>query len=285
MKALLDEGGPSDKYMFGAVDKEETRKGQDKNKRIEKIQIRSRDDLSDQFVQLEGCDNYIENDNSSDFKKKLPFNYNTLKLPTVAMEADRGHGSDTFVASIVNATLIDLGLLTKDNQDIVVTRHKIRTARKIKREEMRKKNREENIGQISCLGFDGKKTQTLTVTEEKKRRNMVQDHYTFTNSAGKYLDHATITAASTGKNIAVMILEVLDKYESRDTLKALACDGTVTNTGRISGAMFLVEKEIQRNVHWLVCLLHMNELHLRNVLLIYKTKKIILLKNCFHSLA
>ena len=125
------------------------------------------------------------------------------------------------------------------------------------------------------MGFDGKKTQTLTVTEEKKRRNMVQDHYTFTNSAGKYLDHATITAASTGKNIAIIILEVLDKYESRDALKALACDGTVTNTGRISGAMFLVEKEIQRNVHWLVCLLHMNELHLRNVLLIYKTKKII----------
>ena len=54
------------------------------------------------------------------------------------MEADRGQGSDIFVASIVNATLIDLGLLTKDNQDIVVTRHKIRTARKFKREEMRK---------------------------------------------------------------------------------------------------------------------------------------------------
>ncbi len=81
---------------------------------------------------------------------------------------------------------------------------------------------------------------------------MVQDHYTFTSSAGKYLDHATITAASTGKNIAVMILEVFDKYESRDTLKALACYGTVTNTGRISGAMFLVEKGIQGNVHWLV---------------------------------
>jgi len=90
------------------------------------------------------------------------------------------------------------------------------------------------------------KTQTWTVTEEKKRRNMVQDHYTFTNSAGQYLVHATITTATTGKNI----------------------------TGRISGTMFLVEKEIQRNVHWLVCLLHMNELHLRNVLLIHKTKKI-----------
>ena len=61
---------------------------------------------------------------------------------------------------------------------------------------------------------------------------MVQDHYTFTNSAGKYHVHATITAASTGKNVAVMILDVLDKYESRDTLKALAFDGTITNTGR-----------------------------------------------------
>ena len=83
----------------------------------------------------------------------------------------------------------------------------------------------------------------MTVTEEKKRQNMVQDHYTFTNSAGKYLDHATITAASTGKNIAVMILEVLDKYESRDTLKALACDGTVTNTGRIQGLCSLSRRK------------------------------------------
>ena len=67
---------------------------------------------------------------------------------------------------------------------------------------------------------------------------MVQDHYTFTNSAGKYLVHATITAASTGKNVAVMILEFLDKYESRDTLKALASDGTVTNTGRPVARIF-----------------------------------------------
>ena len=67
---------------------------------------------------------------------------------------------------------------------------------------------------------------------------MVQDHYTFTNSAGKYHVHATITAASTGKNVAVMILDVLDKYESRDTLKALASDGTVTNTGRPVARIF-----------------------------------------------
>ena len=62
-------------------------------------------------------------------------------------------------------------------------------------------------------------------------------------------------------------------YPSRDRVKALACDGTVTITGRISRAMFLVEKEIQRNEHWLVCLLHMNELHLRNVLLFIKLKR------------
>ena len=58
---------------------------------------------------------------------------------------------------------------------------------------------------------------------------MVQDHYTFTYSAGKYLDHATITAASTGKNIAVMILEVLDKYESRDTLNPVPAGGGGVN--------------------------------------------------------
>ena len=73
------------------------------------------------------------------------------------MEADRGHGSDTFVASIVNATLIDLGLLTQDNQDIVVTRHKIRTARKTKREEMRKKIERRTLDKYLVWGLMEKK--------------------------------------------------------------------------------------------------------------------------------
>ncbi len=56
---------------------------------------------------------------------------------------------------------------------------------------------------------------------------------------------------------------MLLEYNSLDVISALASDGTVTNTGRLSGAIHLVELKLERNLHWLVCLLHFNELPLR----------------------
>jgi len=67
-----------------------------------------------------------DNDNLKVFHGKVKFNYNKLLLPTVAQEASRFHASDALDASIVNATLIDVELISKQDKDLVLTRAKLR---------------------------------------------------------------------------------------------------------------------------------------------------------------
>ena len=265
MKNLLALGGPTRELVFGSVDQKEFKKGQMKMSKKYKRKNENADDEEPEFLRFENdLDmNDHDNDNLKVFHGKVKFNYKKLLLPTVAQEADRFHASDALVASIVNATLIDVGLISKKDQDLVVTRAKIRLERKKGRKLCIAKNMEENSGKLTCLGFDGKKTDTLCFTEDNKRRKLVKDHYSFTNSEGKYLTHQTLNVSSTGKNIANAVLDVLLEYNSLDVISALASDGTVTNTGRLSGAIHLVELKLERNLHWLVCLLHFNELPLR----------------------
>lgn len=268
MKNLLAPGGPRTELVFGPVDKKETKKAQSKINRNQRLRENKEKKLeNNNFCEFSDFESDIEKENTevkdTEFKEKIKFNYNKLKLPTVAQEADRFHASDALVASIVNATLIDIGWISKEDQDLVVTRAKVRLERKKVRRQCIAKNMEENSGKLTCLGFDGKKTDTLSITEDDKRRTLVKDHYSFTNSEGQYLNHKTLSVSSTGRNISNAILDVLQEYDSLEVVNALACDGTVTNTGRISGAVHLVELKLERNLHWLICLLHLNELPLR----------------------
>lgn len=46
---------------------------------------------------------------------------------------------------------------------------------------------------------------------------------------------------------------------------AIGCDGTNVNTGKYGGIIRLLEKNLQRPLQWVICLLHMNELPLRHL--------------------
>ena len=48
-------------------------------------------------------------------------------------------------------------------------------------------------------------------------------------------------------------------------LKVIGGDSTAVNTGRKGGAITLLEKELDRRLVWLICLLHVNELPLRHL--------------------
>ena len=77
------------------------------------------------------------------------------------------------------------------------------------------------------------------------------------------MTHCPIEEASTSINIAKVVTDVIHENDSSDNIKALGTDGTVTNTGCKGGANLLIEKHFYRNLHWLVCLMHFNELPLR----------------------
>ena len=82
---------------------------------------------------------------------------------------------------------------------------------------------------------------------------------------GQYLTHAVLDNG-TGKAQADKIYEVLQEFNSTDTLMAVACDNTSTNTGHNHGVVVELEKRLQRKVHKIGCLLHWNELPLRQVI-------------------
>ena len=56
----------------------------------------------------------------------------------------------------------------------------------------------------------------------------------------------------------------LTDTKSNNSLKAILCDGTPVNTGRVGGVIKLLESNLGRPLHWFICLLHLNELILRH---------------------
>ena len=58
---------------------------------------------------------------------------------------------------------------------------------------------------------------------------------------------------------------MLEEYNSVDTLQAVICDNTAVNTGHRTGAVTVLEKLLDRKIHKIGCLLHWNELPLREI--------------------
>ncbi len=55
--------------------------------------------------------------------------YNTLAFPSLSEVADRYHVSDTVAASLANAAMKDLKVITKENKTAVIDRYKMRRQR------------------------------------------------------------------------------------------------------------------------------------------------------------
>ena len=83
--------------------------------------------------------------------------------------------------------------------------------------------------------------------------------------AGQYLTHAVLESG-TGVAQAEEIYQVLQEYNSTKTLMAVACDNTAVNTGHNHGVVSELEKLLKRKLHKIGCLLHFNELPLRQVI-------------------
>ena len=79
---------------------------------------------------------------------------------------------------------------------------------------------------------------------------------------------------ATGQVQALKILEVLEEYNSKDTILAVLLDNTAVNTGFKGGIVAWLEKSLERKLHLNGCTLHQNELPFRAVFLhLYETTK------------
>jgi len=130
---------------------------------------------------------------------------------------------------------------------------------------------------ITCIGVDGKVDNQTCEFEEVimngelylKKTIMPQHHLTFTNETnreGKYLTHKNLPLkGATGLVMASKALEVLQEYDSVDSLIAVLVDNTSLNTGQENGLVHQMELLLGHNLQMIGCSLHQNELPLRSI--------------------
>ena len=137
-------------------------------------------------------------------------------------------------------------------------------------------NHNENVENLLCIGVDGRTDKdTLHYkesVEEKgskilKKAKGRERHLTITKETPNesiYLTHRVLPdTGATGTVLAEQVADVLEKFKSLSTIKAVLVDYTNTNTGCEGGLVTLLEKKIKRNLHTIGCSLHQNELPFR----------------------
>ena len=126
----------------------------------------------------------------------------------------------------------------------------------------------ETKGKIQCIGFDGRQDVTNIIEEEIENREKLklvgkEKHLVcVAEPGGKYIAHRTLKSENS-QSVSEKVLEVVRETGSEQSLVALLFDGTAVNTGWENGAAVRIERQVGRNLQWLVCLLHANELPLR----------------------
>lgn len=185
--------------------------------------------------------------------------YNTMDVTNVALTAERYDVSDTAAAAIASAAYLDAGIITDDNHQLVVDRSKIRRARII----LRNQNAINPSEILDAFFFDGRKDMTYKYNYGHSIR-MKEEHISILREPGSiFLSHLSVEGGDAHTIAEALLNRLADKNVNLSTVKAIGCDGTNTNTGRLGGILRIIEMELNTPIQWLVCLLHANELPLR----------------------
>ena len=64
----------------------------------------------------------------------------------------------------------------------------------------------------------------------ERGQHIREEHITFVNKEGKYIQHKT-PSDKRAETITNKVLEVIDEFDSRNTLTIIKTDGEPTNTG------------------------------------------------------
>ncbi|KAB7494258.1 hypothetical protein Anas_01934 [Armadillidium nasatum] len=146
-------------------------------------------------------------------------------------------------------------------------RNKLRRERNKLRKE-RQKERRKLFGNITGIGFDGRRDATLQISELNGKyytSTILEDHYVITGEPGDfYLDHFSPESGK-GIDIAHGIYKKVCGTELENRLSLVKADGTNVNTGHRNGSIRNLEMFLGKPLQHDICLLHLNELPLRHV--------------------
>ena len=197
---------------------------------------------------------------------------NRIKIPSLSLSCDRAGVSDRAGALIASSVLCDVGIIQKDDLSCVIDKNKLRRG-KIAQRKVLQDQEKSSTETIRSIFFDGRKDETLCQVRRGTKMytsTSPEEHYAILEEPNtKYLGHVT-PAGSTAEDVSNALLKFL-RTKNVDIL-AIGCDGTVVNTGHKNGVIAKIEQEYGKNIQWLICQLHANELPLRH-LVIHKDGK------------
>ena len=234
------------------------------------------DDTEDEFAEdSEDCDpddsefvpDFV---NVEGIANKSSKTRNKMTLTNIVRECMRWGVSPKAGASIANAAFIDAGVVNKENQNNIIDKNKLKRQMEKYQNDIREKEMKElQLDPPEGIYLDGKKDDTLTLEQDERGVWKVvqynEEHYTLgIEPGGQYLGHV---APEGGK--AVKIVDSIMKFVRENAIdggwKVVGSDSTSCITGNIGGVICLLEKALGRKLFWSICLLHTNELPLRNI--------------------
>ena len=186
---------------------------------------------------------------------------NRHQYPNLSQMMERTGVSNRDACKLINACLKDLKL---DKPENILEPTKLRRQRIYWRDKGAE-SRSFDLRKLVCVGFDGRIDETRLFGPDGGQLTKKEDHYAIiAYPSEQYVDHI---APQSGKaeDISKEILSVIRDTDSTDTLCAVICDGTNTNTGEHSGIIRRLETTLNRPLQWLICMLHLNELPVREI--------------------
>ena len=193
-------------------------------------------------------------------------NFFNFGLQTVKLA---GRISRFELSQLATSLLMDVGLVTEDNQDLIIDASKIARIQKLVGERI-KKDAVENIKNNPplAIGFDGKKDRVNffnVVNEVLHPEHNIEEHIVMTQEpGGRMLDFFTHQGKATvlGDKLYDKIVE----YKCTKCVCGIKGDSCNTNTGWEGGAIQQVEKRLDRPLLWCICDCHTTERPLHHLI-------------------
>lgn len=184
-------------------------------------------------------------------------NINFINTELVAA-LDKCKLSDRDSVHILIATTEALG---HNTEDLVINRTSIRRCRQKLRAERASvlKNKRLTLQlEFGVVHWDGKLLPAITGNEKVDRLPVIisakgQEHFL-----------GVPQLVSSSGDMAAAIYNLLAENQLLDTVEALCCDTTASNTGRIKGACVLLERKLEKDLLCLPCRHHIYELVLKS---------------------
>lgn len=206
-----------------------------------------------------------ENNSDPDYEPQFG-NDSTKKtdLSEIIAVKSRYSFSDRGTSAIVNATLKAFDIPT------VIDKSKLARTQKRKFDEIDKNP----VAFGGGLYYDSRKDSTIIQKKKEYESGKFkfyrtvrrEDHYSFVSEpGGVFLGFITVKKGRAKECVREMIPFLGEKNVFNDLI-ALGNDGTNLNVGATGGINHFIEVELNRPLHWFICLLHANELPLKTLI-------------------